>query len=173
MIIFLFFMLGALLVGVGILAHVFIKSLSRISQLEKDKFENDFKLDNRIDSIFSHIADIKRELHNCDEQIINDYKQQFSNVDRRCDEILNVVSDSVESLEKTSIRDIHEYLDNLNRNVDSRFDKFDNKLEGNKNDILRITSNMIDETVKKDLNDLNKRFYELEAFQQSKNLIKG
>jgi len=173
MIIFLFFMLGALLVGVGILAHVFIKSLSRISQLEKDKFENDFKLDNRIDSIFSHIADIKRELHNCDEQIINDYKQQFSNVDRRCDEILNVVSDSVESLEKTSIRDMHEYLDNLNRNVDSRFDKFDNKLEGNKNDILRITSNMIDETVKKDLNDLNKRFYELEAFQQSKNLIKG
>lgn len=173
MIIFLFFMLGALLVGVGILAHVFIKSLSRISQLEKDKFENDFKLDNRIDSIFSHIADIKRELHNCDEQIINDYKQQFSNIDRRCDEILNVVSDSVESLEKTSIRDIHEYLDNLNRNVDSRFDKFDNKLETNKNETLRITSNMIDETIKRDLNELNKRFYELEAFQQSKKLIKG
>jgi hypothetical protein len=166
-------MLGALLVGVGILAHVFIKSLSRISQLEKDKFENDFKLDNRIDSIFSHIADIKRELHNCDEQIINDYKQQFSNIDRRCDEILNVVSDSVESLEKTSIRDIHEYLDNLNRNVDSRFDKFDNKLETNKNETLRITSNMIDETIKRDLNELNKRFYELEAFQQSKKLIKG
>jgi hypothetical protein len=166
-------MLGALLVGVGILAHVFINSLSRISQLEKDKFENDFKLDNRIDSIFSHIADIKRELHNCDEQIINDYKQQFSNIDRRCDEILNVVSDSVESLEKTSIRDIHEYLDNLNRNVDSRFDKFDNKLETNKNETLRITSNMIDETIKRDLNELNKRFYELEAFQQSKKLIKG
>ena len=173
MIIFLFFMLGALLVGVGILTHVLIKSLSRISQLEKDKFENDFKLDNRIDSIFSHIADIKRELHNCDEQIINDYKQQFSNVDRRCDEILNVVSDSVESLEKTSIRDIHEYLDNLNRNVDSRFDKFDNKLETNKNETLRITSNMIDETIKRDLNELNKRFYELEAFQQSKKIIKG
>ncbi len=173
MIIFLFFMLGALLVGVGILAHVFIKSLSRISQLEKDKFENDFKLDNRIDSIFSHIADIKRELHNCDEQIINDYKQQFSNIDRRCDEILNVVSDSVESLEKTSIRDIYDHLDNLNRNVDSRFDKFDNKLETNKNETLRITSNMIDETIKRDLNELNKRFYELEAFQQSKKLIKG
>jgi hypothetical protein len=166
-------MLGALLVGVGILAHVFIKSLSRISQLEKDKFENDFKLDNRIDSIFSHIADIKRELHNCDEQIINDYKQQFSNIDRRCDEILNVVSDSVESLEKTSIRDIYDHLDNLNRNVDSRFDKFDNKLETNKNETLRITSNMIDETIKRDLNELNKRFYELEAFQQSKKLIKG
>lgn len=173
MIIFLFFMLGALLVGVGVLSHVFIKSLSRISQLEKDKFENDYKLDNRIDSIFSHIADIKRELHSCDEQIINDYKQQFSDIHRRCDEILNVISDSVESIEKNSIRDLHDYLDNLNRTVDSRFDKFDNKLEGNKNDILRIASNMIDETVKKDLNELNKRFYELEAFQQSKNLIKG
>ena len=57
--------------------------------------------------------------------------------------------------------------------MDSRFDKFDNKLEGNKNDILRIASNMIDETVKKDLNELNKRFYELEAFQESKNIIKG
>lgn len=173
MIIFLFFMLGALLVGVGVLSHVFIKSLSRISQLEKDKFENDYKLDNRIDSIFSHIADIKRELHSCDEQIINDYKQQFSHINKRCDEILDVISDSVESLEKTSIRDIHDHLDNINRNVDSRFDKFDNKLEGNKNDILRIASNMIDETVKRDLNDLNKRFYELEAYQQSKNLIKG
>ena len=173
MIIFLFFMLGALLVGVGILAHVFIKSLSRISQLEKDKFENDYKLDNRIDSIFSHIADIKRELHSCDEQIINDYKQQFSDIHRRCDEILNVINDSVESLEKTSIRDIHDHLDNLNRNVDSRFDKFDNKLETNKNETLRITSNMIDETIKRDLNELNKRFYELEAFQQSKKIIKG
>ena len=172
MIIFLFFMLGALLVGVGILAHVFIKSLSRISQLEKDKFENDFKLDNRIDSIFSHIADIKRELHNCDEQIINDYKQQFSDIHRRCDEILNVISDSVESIEKKSIRDLHDYLDNLNRTVDSRFDKFDNKLEGNKNDILRIASNMIDETVKKDLLDLSKRFYEFEAVQL-KRIIKG
>ena len=173
MIIFLFFMLGALLVGVGISSHVLIKSLSRISQLEKDKFEDSFKLDNKIDSIFSHIADIKRELHNCDEQIINDYKQQFSHINKRCDEILDVISDSVESLEKTSIRDIHEYLDNLNRNVDSRFDKFDNKLETNKNETLRITSNMIDETIKRDLNELNKRFYELEAFQQSKKLIKG
>lgn len=173
MIIFLFFMLGALLVGVGILAHVFIKSLSRISQLEKDKFENDYKLDNRIDSIFSHIADIKRELHNCDEQIINDYKQQFSDTHRRCDEILNVINDSVESIEKNSIRDVHDHLDSLNRNMDSRFDKYDNKLEANKNETLRITSNMIDETIKRDLDKLNKRFYELEAFQQSKKIIKG
>ena len=173
MIVFLFFMLGALLVGVGVLTHVFIKSLSRISQLEKDKFEQDFKLDSRFDSIFMCIEETKRELHSCDERIIDDYKQLFSELHRRCDEILNVISDSVESIEKNSIRDLHDYLDNLNRNVDSRFDKFDNKLEGNKNDILRIASNMIDETVKKDLNDLNKRFYELEVYQQSKNLIKG
>ena len=173
MIIFLFFMLGALLVGVGILSHVFIKSLSRISQLEKDKFENDYKLDNRIDAIFSHIADIKRELHNCDEQIINDYKQQFSDVHKRCDEILNVINDSIESIEKTSIRGVHDHLDSLNRNMDSRFDKYDNKLEATKNDTERIISNIIDGTVKKDLLDLSKRFYEFEVVQLNKGIIKG
>lgn len=173
MIIFLFFMLGALLVGVGILTHVLIKSLSRISQLEKNKFEGDFKLDNRIDSIFAHISDIKRDLHNCDEQIIKDYTNQISDLHRRCDEILNVISDSVESIEKTSIRDVHDHLDNLVRNMDSRFDKFDNKLEASRSETPRIISNIIDETVKKDLMDLSKRFYEFEVNQMNKKIIKG
>ena len=71
MITFLFFMLGALLVGVGVLTHVFIKSLSRISQLEKDKFEDKFELNKRFDDMYSHISAIKRDLHDCDERIIN------------------------------------------------------------------------------------------------------
>lgn len=173
MIVFLFFMLGALLVGVGVLTHVFIKSLSRISQLEKDKFELEFKLDSRFDSVFMYIEETKRELHSCDERIIDDYKQLFSETHRRCDEILTVISDSVESLERTSIRDIHDELSTLNRNMDSRFDKFDNKFEYIKNDILITTANMIQETVKNDLLDLTKRFYELENAQMSKRIIKG
>jgi hypothetical protein len=57
--------------------------------------------------------------------------------------------------------------------MDSRFDKYDNKLEASKNDIARITSNIIDETVKKDLLDLSKRFYEFEVVQLNKRIIKG
>lgn len=170
---FLFFMLGALLVGVGVLTHVLVKTVSKVSQLEKNKSEENFRLDNETKAIYNHIAEIKRELHDCDERMIQDYSKQFDDMNRRCDEILTVIHDSIESMENSSIRELHNRIDETMRMMDSRFDKFDNKLDGHKNELLRTTSNMIDETVKKDLIELNKRIYELQSAQMGKRVIKG
>jgi hypothetical protein len=172
MIIILFFMLGVLLVGVSLLTYVLIKSLSRITELEKKNYEEEFKVNKRFDNVYSHITEIKRELHEFDERIIKDYENQFKDANHRMDSILDYILDEIKNIENTSIRDINESIEILIRNSDSRFDKFDNKLEDNKNYILRTTSEIIDETVKKDIAELNMRFYELHN-DNSKKLIKG
>ncbi len=170
---FLFFMLGALLVGVGVLTHVLIKSLSRISQLEKDKFEEEFKLNQRFDDVYRHASENKRELHDCDERIISDYSNMFKDVHNRIDEVVDLINNEIRAIEQGQIRDINDHLDGIIRTVDSRIDKFDNKLENYKNESLRIASNIVDETIKVELNTLKMRLYEFEAAQMSKKLIKG
>jgi len=173
MITFLFFMLGALLVGVGVLTHVFIKSLSRISQLEKDKFEDKFELNKRFDDMYSHISEIKRDLHDCDERIINEYSNMFKDVNKQIDEVIDLIHTEIKSMEQGPIRDVNDQLDNIIRTVDSRIDKFDNKLEGNKNETLMLTSKLIDDGIRKELDSINKRLYEFESAQMSKRVLKG
>lgn len=173
MITFLFFMLGALLVGVGVLTHVFIKSLSRISQLEKDKFEDKFELNKRFDDMYSHISEIKRDLHDCDERIINEYSNMFKDVNKQIDEVIDLIHAEIKSMEQGPIRDVNDQLDNIIRTVDSRIDKFDNKLEVNKNETLMLTSKLIDDGIRKELDSINKRLYEFESAQMSKRVLKG
>ena len=172
MIIILFFMLGVLLVSVSLLTYVLIKSLSRITELEKKNYEEEFKINKRFQDVYTHISEIKRELHGFDERIIKDYENQFKDVNHRMDSILDYIVDEIKNLENTSIKDVYQNIESLSRNTDSRFDKFDNKLEDNKNNTLRIVSETIDETVKKDIAELNMKFYEFHN-GNSKKLIKG
>lgn len=164
-------MLGVLLGGVSLLTYVLIRSLSRINELEQKNFKEEFKINKKFDDIHTHISVDKAELHNCDEQIIRDYENQFKNVDRRIDDVLLHISEQIKYVEDNSIRNITDELQVMIRNTDSRFDRFDNKLEDNKLNVLKLTSDLIDETVKNDIKELNMKFYELN--NSSKKLIKG
>jgi hypothetical protein len=170
---FLFFMLGALLIGVGVLTHVLIKSLSRISQLERDKFEHSFELNKRFDDVYTHISENKRDLHDCDERIINDYSNIFKDVNKQIDKVIDLIHAEIKSMEQGQIRSINDHLDGIIRTTDSRIDKFENKLESNKNEILKLTSSIIDDGIRKELNNINKRLYEFESAQMSRRILKG
>lgn len=172
MITILFFMLGVLLAGVSLLTYVLIKSLFRITVLEQKNYKEEFRINKKIDDIHINISTIKRELHDCDERIIKDYETQFKDLHNRMDDILDHLAEQVKYIQDNPIKNITDELEIIIRNTDSRFDKFDNKLEDTKNNTLRLTSNMIDEKVKKDIEELKFKFYELNN-DNSKKLIKG
>ena len=88
------------------------------------------------------------------------------------DDILDHLAEQVKYIEDNPIKSITDELEIIVRNTDSRFDKFDNKLEDNKNNALRLASNIIDDKVKKDIEELNRKFYDLHN-DNSKKLIKG
>ena len=159
----LFFITGALSLITVVLIVMSMKHNDKITLLNEKVFEEQLTNKHLIDIFSNKLEDIKHELLRHDDKIIMEVMIILSEKDKLITNISNELDKKLDVINKDVIGEIYNELSEINKTIEDRMIEIDDKIIETKKETYFDFNNLLDESVKSDLNNLKHDISKLNA----------
>jgi len=159
----LFFITGALSLMVIILTFMNQKHSDKITLLNDKVFEEQLTNKHLIEIFSNRLEDIKQELLRHDDKIIKEVMVILNEKDKLITTISNEMDKKLDAINKDVIGEIYNELTEINKTIENKIMEMDDKIIETKKETYFDFNNLLDESVKSDLNNIKHDISKLNA----------
>lgn len=165
----LFFTTGALSLITVVLIVMNMKHNDKITLLNEKVFEEQLTNKHLIEIFSNKLEDIKHELLRHDDKIIKEVMLILDEKDKLITNISNEMDKKLDVINKDVIGEIYNELSEINKTIEDRMIEIDDKIIETKKETYFDFNNLLDESVKSDLNNLKHDVFKLNAKNENSN----